>query len=72
MKILGLIVILTLAYFNLKEDVSVAQIVYFLVGGVITFHGFAMLADHQALLSGIGLIAIGLIVMKPPFILRGN
>jgi hypothetical protein len=70
MKILGLIVILTLAYFNLKDEITMGQVIYFLIGSVITFKGFAMLADPQALLSGAGVVLLGLFVMKPPFIFR--
>ena len=72
MKVIGLFVILTLAYFNLKGEVTMGQIVYFLIGSVITFEGFAMLADPQTLFSGVGVVVLGLIAMKPPFIFNGD
>lgn len=62
MKILCLILILALAYFNFKDEISIGQIVYFLLGSAITYQGFTC----QTLLSGIGLVLLGLFVMKPP------
>jgi hypothetical protein len=72
MQILGLILILVFAYFNLKNEVTICEIAYFLIGAYITFKGFSMLTDTQALLEGIGLVALGLFVMKPPFIYKGK
>jgi uncharacterized membrane protein len=72
MPLLGIFFILILAYFNFRNEVSLFQIIYFLVGSAITFNGFVKLADPQSLLMAIGLIAIGLIVMKPPLIFKRN
>jgi pheromone shutdown protein TraB len=72
MKIFGLIVVLILAYFNLKNEIKIGQIVWLLVGSVITLQGFAMLANPHEFISGVGVVVLGLFVMKPPTIFRGK
>jgi hypothetical protein len=65
MEILGIIVILILAYFNLKDDVKLQDIACFVAGSIITFMGFDMLNEPDMQFYHLGLILLGLIIMKP-------